>query len=288
MSSPRRAVSVPASRRLLELLEEHRLTPTQRRIAQCLIEHASEAPFLSSGELASLAGVSQPSVTRFAVALGFDGFPALRRHLRVVLGGPAAESPAEARHNVWQAAVASELENLGRLAELLVDPEPLERAGSLAMQSRPLVVAGVRASTPVASFLAYFAAKIHPDVRLVDDGGSGALDKVEQAVDAGASALVGFVLPRYPREAIGLLESAKSLGLALVVVTDSPVGPPADLGDVVLSVPVGSKLVFDSHAGPAVLASLLVQAMVDAEPKEAQARLERFEVQAARRGVFEP
>src|SRR5689334_25135460 len=65
--------------RLQALFEGHRLTPTQRRIAHCMVRGAAEVPFLSSVELAELAGVSQPSVTRFAVALGFDGYPALRK-----------------------------------------------------------------------------------------------------------------------------------------------------------------------------------------------------------------
>ncbi|MYS23666.1 MurR/RpiR family transcriptional regulator, partial [Streptomyces sp. SID4948] len=49
-----------ASARLLTLFEAHRLTPTQRRIAHCLVRTAEEAPFLSSVEVAELAGVSQP------------------------------------------------------------------------------------------------------------------------------------------------------------------------------------------------------------------------------------
>lgn len=57
----------PAAR-LQTLFEGHRLTPTQRRIAHSMVRRASDVPFLSSVELAELAGVSQPSVTRFAVA----------------------------------------------------------------------------------------------------------------------------------------------------------------------------------------------------------------------------
>ena len=58
--------------RLQALFEGRRLTPTQRRIAHSMVRRAADVPFLSSVELAELAGVSQPSVTRFAVALGFD------------------------------------------------------------------------------------------------------------------------------------------------------------------------------------------------------------------------
>src|SRR6266511_814939 len=94
------AVDTPAAR-LQALFEGHRLTPTQRRIAHSMVRRAADVPFLSSVELAELAGVSQPSVTRFAVALGFDGYPALRKQLRELGAGeaPAPETPDEAVRN---------------------------------------------------------------------------------------------------------------------------------------------------------------------------------------------
>src|SRR6188474_394066 len=81
----------PAAR-LQQLFEGHRLTPTQRRIAHSMVRRAADVPFLSSVELAELAGVSQPSVTRFAVALGHDGYPALRRRLRDLTAATPGES----------------------------------------------------------------------------------------------------------------------------------------------------------------------------------------------------
>ena len=66
-------MTTETERRLLELFDGQRLTPAQRRIARCLVDHAGQAGYLSSGDLADLAGVSQPSVTRFATA------PRLRR-----------------------------------------------------------------------------------------------------------------------------------------------------------------------------------------------------------------
>src|SRR5512139_4121521 len=80
------AVGAPTER-LLDLFHGVRLTPTQRRIAHCLVRHAATVSYLSAAELAELAGVSQPSVTRFAMALGHDGYPALRRRLREVTTG---------------------------------------------------------------------------------------------------------------------------------------------------------------------------------------------------------
>ena len=279
------------SGRLLSLFDGHRLTPTQRRIAHCLVRHATDAPFLSSVEVAELAGVSQPSVTRFAVALGFDGYPALRRRLREL--GPAdpgepgggQESTRDAVRNEQQQAVLAEIANLQHLAAVLADPEPVLQAARLLAASRPLPVLGLRAASAQAHGFAYFAAKVHPDVRLLGEGGTMALDRIEQAVQAGATTLICFALPRHPRELVDLLSAAKRAGLTVITVAESVFAPVADLTDLMLPAAVGSSLVFDTACAPMMLGRVLLQAMCDELP-DSVARLEAFELAAAARGLF--
>jgi DNA-binding MurR/RpiR family transcriptional regulator len=272
---------------MLALFDGVRLTPTQRRIAQCLLERGPRAAYLSSSEVADLAQVSQPSVTRFAIALGYDGYPALRRALRDLGSDPA---PGAGTDNELQYAVRGELETLARLADRLADGSAdrtaVLEAGKLLATSRPLPVLGLRAAAPLAAYFGYFAAKVHPDVRVLDQGGSLLTDRLEQARAAGATAMLGVVLPRYPKEALDALREARDAGLSVVVLTDSPVGAAAEVADLALAVAVGSRLVFDLHAGPMALAMVLLQAMCEAAPAQASARLEQFEASAARRGVF--
>ncbi|MFE9653363.1 MurR/RpiR family transcriptional regulator [Micromonospora sp. NPDC006431] len=269
--------------RLLDLFHGVRLTPTQRRIAHCLVQHAGAAAYLSAAEVAELAGVSQPSVTRFAMALGHDGYPALRRRLRELTTGAA--DPADAG-NALQRAVRAELGNLDRLATQLADAGRIAEVGKLLAASRPLPVLGLRAAAPLAAYFAYFAAKVHPDVRVLDDGGSLLADRLEQAAAAGATALLAFVLPRYPRETLDALREARDAGLTVVAITDSPVSPAIDHAEVVLPAAVGTDLVFDLHTAPMTLAMVVLQAICDATPAETQARLEAFESSAARRQLF--
>jgi DNA-binding MurR/RpiR family transcriptional regulator len=280
--------------RVLDLFDGQRLTPVQRRIARILVEHAGRAGYLSSGDLASLAGVSQPSVTRFATALGFDGFPALRDELRVTIdgyrhGSSTLDDTAEAAPvSQLEQALADEIANLQRLSDALRDPGPLAEAGRTLMESRPLPVLGMRAAGALANAFAYFAAKVHPDVRLLDEQGSLLADRLEQARAAGAVAMLAFVLPRYPREAVDALRDARAAGLRVVTVTDSPISPAAAESDVVLPAAVGSRLVFDLHTAPMAMVTILLQAMCDAKPAETQDRLEAFERSAASRQVFLP
>ncbi|TDB88144.1 MurR/RpiR family transcriptional regulator [Micromonospora fluostatini] len=242
--------------RVLGLFEGVRLTPTQRRIAHCLVQHGPAVGYLSAAEVAELAGVSQPSVTRFATALGHDGYPALRRRL------------------------------LDRLAGQLADRDRIAGAGRLLAASRPLPVLGLRAAAPLATYFAYFAAKVHPDVRVLDDGGSLLADRLDQAAAAGATVLLAFVLPRYPRETLDALREARAAGLTVVAITDSPVSPASEHADLLLPAGVGTDLVFDLHTAPMTLAMVLLQALCDAAPADTQRRLEAFEVSAARRQVF--
>ncbi|MET8679128.1 MurR/RpiR family transcriptional regulator [Streptomyces sp. NPDC004647] len=272
-----------ASTRLQKLFEGHRLTPTQRRIAHCMVRRAADAPFLSSVELAELAGVSQPSVTRFAVALGFDGYPALRRHLREV--APTERKEGGEALNEYQQAVQAEIENLRHLAAVLADPEPVERAGRLLAASRPLPVLGLRAAAAQARGFAYFAAKVHPDVRLLDEGGTVLADRIDAAVRAGATALLCFALPRHPREVVEALDHARGAGLTVVTVADSAFAPVAKHSDLLLPAAVGTGLAFDTACAPMLLGRALLEAMCDGLP-DAQARLEEFDAQAAARGLF--
>ncbi|MEU2109139.1 MurR/RpiR family transcriptional regulator [Streptomyces sp. NPDC019507] len=272
----------PAAR-LQQLFEGHRLTPTQRRIAHCMVRRAPDVPFLSSVELAELAGVSQPSVTRFAVALGFDGYPALRRHLREV--APAEPAEGKQEFTEYQQAVHAEIENLRHLAELLADPGPVERAARLLAASRPLPVLGLRAASSQARGFAYFAAKVHPDVRLLDEGGSMLADRIDAARRAGATALLCFALPRHPKEVVEALAYARGAGLTVVTVADSAFAPVAAHSDVLIPAAVGTGLAFDTACAPMLLGRVLLEAMCDDLP-DAQARLEEFDVRAAERGLF--
>ncbi|GAA2523512.1 MurR/RpiR family transcriptional regulator [Pilimelia columellifera] len=266
-----------------------RLTPTQRRIAHYLSVNAATAGYLSAAELADRAGVSQPSVTRFATALGHDGYLGLRRQLRDIA---AAENLGQGQHdqregaNRAQAALRAEAAGLIRLADSLADLTAVDRAARLLAASRPLVVLGLRAAAPLAAHFSYFARKILPDVRTITDGGSSLGDQLEQAHAAGASAMLAIVLPRYPRESVEAVAAATAIGLGVVGLTDSPVSPVDGRCAVSLVAPVGADLVFDLHAGPLSLATVLLQAICDADPGQTQDRLEAFDASAARRQLF--
>jgi DNA-binding MurR/RpiR family transcriptional regulator len=282
------AEAAPTSQ-LRELFDGPRLSPGQRRIAQYLIDHITEAAFLSITDLAERVGVSQPSVTRFAGAVGFNGYPALRERLQSIAlrtraGGTGAAT--EHRSNELQAAVDAEIENLENLRRDFADPDRVIWIGRELSQSSPLTVLGLRISVSLAEYFAYAARRIHPDVRLVTRGGSVAYDALLQSREAGGTWVLAFGMPRHAQETLTAIQVARTAGLRVALVTDLALGALADEADVTFSTGIGSRLVFDTYAAPVLMAAALLQAMTDADPERTQARLEEYEHVAEQHQFF--
>lgn len=268
-----------------------RLTPVQRRIARHVLDSPREAALSSSVDLANAIGVSQPSMTRFANAVGFGGYADLVRALRetlfeeppVPLGGRDGEDRAT---DAWSSVIDRTVDDLQRLHGWLGETNAAEVASRAMMASVPLLVYGCRLSLGVTEVFSQLAAKIHPMVLHLDGRGARVAEQIAQAAEAGARCMLAVVLPRYPREAARAMETARRAGLTVVLLTDSPLAAVVPLADQVLLAPVNSSLVFDTLSAPMQLVSILLELMVEADPERAEQRLEAFDQVASDEGVF--
>jgi DNA-binding MurR/RpiR family transcriptional regulator len=258
---------------LVERCQSHRLSPTQRRVAQSFMDTMPDAAFLSTSEAALRAGVSQPTVTRFAATLGFATYADFRAELRtVILGGGAdpGTSGPEANDPVTEAEG-----NLAALRGTLGSPTMTAAVATLA-DARILGIVGFRASTALATYVSYFARRIVDDVRLVADADT-AIDALSQMHHAGDVAVIVVAMPRYPASTVRALRHARSLGIPTVLLVDTPFVDFANDADHVLVAQVGTGMVFDSHAAPVVLAMALLDGIAGAHPRRTQDRLETHE-----------
>ena len=184
--------------------------------------------YLSAAEVAELAGVSQPSVTRFAVALGHDGYPALRRRLREL----TAAGPGSPRRRQRTATRGTRR-----------DGEPGTAGRQLADRDKIAPPAGCSPQPPAAGARPARRRAAGRLLRVLRRQGAprrpGPRRRRQPAhrpartgrASAGADALLAFVLPRYPRETLDALRAARDAGLTVVAITDSPVSPAAESAD---------------------------------------------------------
>lgn len=260
---------------LLDLVHAHRLSPTQRRVVQSMLDSMPDVAFMSTVDVAELAGVSQPTVVRLASALGFTGYPEFRAAVRRLALSADEPADAAAPRSALGTALAAEQANVAALGRTLESNRGTLAVDALA-GTQPWGVLGIRASAALAQYMGYFASRIIPGVRVLTDAGT-VDDDLFELRDAGATALLAYVMPRYPRASVRALRYARELGMTTVVITDSQLPPFRDEVDVLLVAPVGADLIFDSHAAALTLSTALLDAVARRNPRRCQARLEAHE-----------
>ena len=60
----------------------HTFSKGQKRIANYILESYDKAAFMTACKLGKTVAVSESTVVRFAVELGFDGYPSMQRSLQ--------------------------------------------------------------------------------------------------------------------------------------------------------------------------------------------------------------
>ena len=65
-----------------------RLTESDRTLVAWVLNNPEEAVYISSAELANKAEVHASTVVRLAHKIGYEGFPAMRNHIRERMSNP--------------------------------------------------------------------------------------------------------------------------------------------------------------------------------------------------------
>ncbi|MBI4608034.1 MAG: MurR/RpiR family transcriptional regulator [Candidatus Rokubacteria bacterium] len=266
-----------------------RLSGKPAALASFLLEEYRKAAFMTAAEVASELEISPSTVIRFAASLGYDGYPALRRHLHKIVQEDLTGTDLFAAHlrrrgpNLLHSLVRREIENLSRLLKD-TSLDDLDRLAGLIAKAERVFVVGLRASSALARYFGYHLSKIHNPVVTITNGSDMAFDPL--SVVGAADVLIAIGFPRYPRETLEIVDFARREGVLVGAITDSVLSPLAKRADVV--VPARAEVVsfVDSFCAPQVLlTALLVQVSVKNQAKT-EGRLRRFEEIADRQRLF--
>lgn len=262
---------------------EETLTVAERRVVAALLANYPSAALTSISQLAGQAGVSDPTVHRLVLKLGFDGYPEFQRALLTEvdarMNSPLSrlEASADAPHieDTQQALLGSLTLAIGKTAEQ-ASHEDFERAVSLlGDRERTVLCCGGRASSFIASQLAVLLSQVRPGARHIEPS-------LERGSEALADAQAGDVLVvydyrRYQDSVVQFARVAHTLGLRIVLFTDEWRSPIASFAHAVLTSFVQSASPFDTKVPALAQTESIVAALVQRLPDEAKVRLKRIE-----------
>ena len=253
---------------LREKMRNARLTKTSRLIGDYILDHETDACFMTSTELAQELDVSEASVIRFARALGCSGYMEFQRNLRKhhmeKLG--RISSAVAVPYERLQASMASEgsdyiqefLLNTQTNITSVVRNNPkstFDAAIDILVDARRKYIVASRANTGVA---AYFNLLLRHQLSDVIPTWESSVNVIDHMCDIGSEdCVILFSFPRYSemdRQAILLAEDA---GAKIIVITDRPSAPLAQYATVQLTVDVDTNTFFNSYVGVQLVMEIL-------------------------------
>lgn len=271
---------------ILSILQEKQSTFSkgQKRIANYITEAYDKAAFMTANRLGKTVGVSESTVVRFAVDLGFDGYPSMQKAMReMVLNRLTSVQRLEVASNrlgdqdVVSTVIHSDMEKLRQTAET-VSREEFKAAVDAILKAKRVYILGVRSVAPLANFLGYYLNYMFNNVHVIS--GSSAGEMFERIVGVNSEdVVIAFSFPRYSASTTKGAKYCRSAGATVIGVTDSNLSPLGQCSDHVLIAKSDMVSLVDSLVAPLSLVNALIVAIAAQREKELSqtfANLERI------------
>ncbi|NLO24908.1 MAG: MurR/RpiR family transcriptional regulator [Clostridiales bacterium] len=241
------------------------LSKGQKLIAQFITTHYDKAAFMTAAKLGERVGVSESTVVRFAIALGYEGYPELQRALQELIKTKLTTvqriemtSDYVNDNGVFRKILRSDMDNI-RVTLEEIDEETYNRAVDLLLNGKRIYIVGLRTSTALADIMGFYLNLILGNVRVVSQGIS---DIYEQLINVGeGDVVVAISFPRYSRRTVEAMGFVKSKGVTTIAITDGPLSPLLNYADLSLYAKSNMASFVDSLVAPLSLINALVIAV---------------------------
>ncbi len=245
----------------------------QKKIARFITESYDRAAFMTANRLGKAVGVSESTVVRFAVELGFDGYPTMQKAMQemVVNRLTSVQRIGVAHDRIGEKDILSmvlqaDMDKLRKTGEIL-DRNEFHSAVSAILRARRVYVLGVRSAAPLANFFGYYLNYMFQNVKIVT--ASGTSEMFEQIVNVGPEDVVlAFSFPRYSSATAKGAEYCRSTGATVVGLTDSRQSPLGQICDHVLLAKSDMVSLVDSLVAPLSVINALIVALAAQREQE--------------------
>ena len=278
------AAEVAMSTDMITLLQEKHpeFSKGQRRIAQYIIDSYDKAAFMTANKLGKTVGVSESTVVRFAVDLGFDGYPSMQKAMQeMVLNRLTSVQRIEVANDrigdqdVVSMVLQSDIDKLRQTAEH-VDREEFQAAVNAILGAKRVYIIGVRSVAPLANFLGYYLNYMFNNVRIVT--ASGTSEMFEQVVGVNREdVVIAFSFPRYSAATLKAAQYCRTTGANVIAITDNRESPLAKYSDHVICAKSDMVSLVDSLVAPLSVINALIVAIAAKREKELHRTFEALE-----------
>jgi len=202
----------------------------QKAISRYMIEHYDKAAFMTANRLGEVVGVSESTVVRFAVKLGYEGYPELQKALQDMIRNRLTSvqrlevtTDKIGQQNILQTVMQDDMEKISMtLSE--VNHETFDWVVQELMNAKRIYIVGARSSGALANFMGFYFNLLFDNVRVINENSVSDVFEQILRVEKG-DVVVGISFPRYSSRTIKALQYAKNQDASVIAITDSMLSP---------------------------------------------------------------
>ena len=199
----------------------HKFSKGQKKLVSYITDNYDKAAFFTAAKLGETVGVSESTVVRFAIHLGYKGYPefqkALEELVRNKLNSIQRMEVTYGRvpqSEILDTVLRADIEKI-KLTMENIDHNAFELAVETILEAKSIYIVGIRSCAPLASFLGFYFNLLFDNVHLMHTNSSSEL--FEQMIHISKDdVIIGISFPRYSMRTLKALEFANNRPLSVV------------------------------------------------------------------------
>ena len=260
----------------------HKFSKGQKKLVSYITDNYDKAAFFTAAKLGETVGVSESTVVRFAIHLGYKGYPefqkALEELVRNKLNSIQRMEVTYGRvpqSEILDTVLRADIEKI-KLTMENIDHNAFELAVETILEAKSIYIVGIRSCAPLASFLGFYFNLLFDNVHLMHTNSSSEL--FEQMIHISKDdVIIGISFPRYSMRTLKALEFANNRNAKVITLTDSIHSPMNLYSSCSLIARSDMASIVDSLVAPLSVINALVVALCMRKQREVTATLEDLE-----------
>ena len=265
-------------------INEHysKMSKGQKAISAFIYDHYDQAVFMTAAKLGETVGVSESTVVRYAIFIGYNGYPEFQKDLEDWVQNKinsvqkiGAKYGKSTQSEILTSVLEADIEKIQDTIHNM-DPVAFETAVDIILDARTIYVMGVRSCEPLADFLHFYLNMVRGDVVLLKTTSMSETFEQMLRIDE-RDAMIGNSFPRYSMRTLKAMEFANDRNAKVITITDSVHSPMNLYSSCNLLARSDMVSIVDSLVAPLSVINALVVAICLKRPEDVKKSLKDLE-----------
>jgi len=261
----------------------------QKRIADLFKENQIVLAFSSAVEIGKKVNVSESTVIRWAQKIGFKGYAEFQHVMQKRLAEKRIEQVEDEDTTVYTSQsivknlLDADIKSILQLKESLQEEQLLQVVDMIG-SAKKIYVTSNFFDFGLAHSFTHWMNRVLDQTELLMQGDMQYYHQLSKLTDD--DVLIAFAFPRYTKNVMETLQTAKEQGTSIIVITDQKDAPVAQFADELLLVPISTNLSIDSYTAVHALLTSIMRFIYVKEHEKVNRNLERIDSMYERKEIF--